>query len=119
MAATLAPDTRAALANKEETSAETTVAKETSEDPALSSPGQLDPRFARYGLRESDKVRPSRAAVESKLDQITFDESTSFNGLPLGEVVKYLDDETRRRQCGKAGNQFHNQQLSRRFVCLG
>ncbi|MEO8425554.1 MAG: M56 family metallopeptidase [Verrucomicrobiota bacterium] len=129
LAATLGTETRATLADAENTSPANKPERRMiiELDPTNQSagdylkkigpsePAQLDPRLARrYGLRADNssakaravETKPSRRAVESKLEQITFDESTAFNGIPLSEVVKDLDYEARKRDPEKRGINF-------------
>jgi hypothetical protein len=104
------------LRSNDETSAETAVPNVPAENRPVLNSVQLDPKMAaRYGLRADNstpkarlvetnylirtgKDRPSRRAVESKLDQITFDESPAFDGLPLSEVVKTSTTKCKRSE---------------------
>ncbi len=67
----------------------------------------------RYGLIPKGAPLPASivpggadlSAVESRLEQIVFDH-VEFDAIPLSEVLKYLDDESRRRDPAKRGINF-------------
>ena len=93
----------------------------TADQPAASSanaapaPSIMDPRMAkRYGLKPAPNanngaVQPDYGdlnAVEAKLDQIQFKEVPAFDGLPLTEVLKFVEEKTRELDPAKQGLNF-------------
>lgn len=71
-------------------------------------PGWSPEMYRRYGLPIPPGMAgggPGRTALTAKLESIQFDE-IYFDGLPLSEVIKFLIDETTRRDAGKQGVNF-------------
>ena len=74
----------------------------------------MDPRMAeRYGLSAQGKrnvtanaAKPRSERLEAKLREITFSEVPPFDGLPLGEVIKFLTDQSRKLDAEKQGINF-------------
>ena len=70
----------------------------------------------RYGLKppataaavsDSAPSEKGQNAIQTRLEQtFTFDKLHRFDGLPLGEAIRYLDDEVRKRDPEKQGINF-------------
>lgn len=84
-------------------------ARSTGADPALAQRYGLVPKGA--GAAAGIAGEPARASTESvrsiqsRLDQIVFDE-VHFDSLPLAEVLKFLSEESRKRDPLKTGMNF-------------
>src|ERR1019366_5011727 len=83
--------------------------------PSDSSIYRMDPRLLqRYGLSPrngapppANPARPNRGRqqIEAKLNQITLND-IMYDALPLSEVVRDLNDQTRKRDPAKQGINF-------------
>ena len=59
-----------------------------------------------YGRTNLIFTSKGRQAITSKLDRIRLDEVGPWENLPLGEVIKILDEQAKRRDPSKQGINF-------------